>query len=145
MEFISDFKFTFAFENSSFPGYVTEKIYEPMFVNSIPIYWGSELIHKDFNTKSFVNCHDFNNDDEVIDRIIQLDQDKYKMAELLSENWFLDNTLNQYLNREALLDFFNLIFFLKIKPISSTVYGKMNTFKKKSLIDLSKFKKLIIK
>lgn len=94
LEFISDFKFTFAFENSSYPGYVTEKIYDSMFVNSIPIYWGSPLINIDFNTKSFVNHHDYNNDEEVIQRIIELDQDKYKMADLLKESWFTNNKLN---------------------------------------------------
>ena len=28
-------------------------------VNSLPIYWGNPLIHREFNTKSFVNYHDF--------------------------------------------------------------------------------------
>lgn len=144
LEFISNYKFTFAFENASFPGYVTEKIYEPMFVNSIPIYWGSELINLDFNTKSFINYHDYKSDDEVIERIIQLDQDKYKMAELLHENWFSDNKLNQYLNRELLYNYFNMIFSTRINPVSNTIKGKVRIFKMKSRIYLSKMKKSII-
>jgi len=142
LQFISDFKFTFAFENSSYPGYVTEKVYEPMFVDSIPIYWGSPLIHLDFNTKSFVNHHDFDNDDEVIDRIIELDNDKYKMADLLNESWFINNKLNQYCDRETLRLFFVNIFNQNIIPVSSTAFGKFNIYIKQSKISLSRFKKI---
>jgi hypothetical protein len=141
LEFISDFKFTFAFENTSHPGYVTEKIYEPMFVNSIPIYWGSPVIHLDFNIKSFVNYHDYNNDEEVIERIVELDQDKYKMADLLKETWFLNNELNTYCDKEILRLFFEKIISEQIKPVSSTVIGRYNTIKLKSKIALSKIKK----
>ena len=35
------YKFNICFENSSTPGYVTEKIIQSMYVNSIPIYWGT--------------------------------------------------------------------------------------------------------
>ncbi len=141
LQFISEFKFTFAFENSSYPGYVTEKVYEPMFVNSIPIYWGSPSVHLDFNPKSFVNYHDYNNDDEVIERIIDLDQDKYKMAELLNESWFTDNQLNKYCDRERLRLFFETIFNNQIIPVSSTLSGKINIYIKQSKISLSRFKK----
>jgi hypothetical protein len=141
IQFISNFKFTFAFENSSYPGYVTEKIYEPMFVNSIPIYWGSPLIHLDFNTKSFVNHHDYKSDEEVIERIIELDQDKYKMAELLNETWFSNNILNAYCDKETLRFFFEKIFSQQIIPVSTTVLGKYNIYKLKSRIALSKLKK----
>ena len=41
MDFIKDYKFVISFENSSNPGYTTEKLIEPMLVNSIPIYWGN--------------------------------------------------------------------------------------------------------
>lgn len=141
MQFISDFKFTFAFENSSYPGYVTEKIYEPMFVNSIPIYWGSPLIHLDFNSKSFVNHHDYNSDEEVIERIVELDQDNYKMADVLKETWFTNNVLNAYCDKETLRFFFEKIFSRQIIPVSSTILGKYNIYKLKSRIALSKLKK----
>jgi hypothetical protein len=140
MDFISNFKFTFAFENYSYPGYVTEKIYEPMFANSIPIYWGSPLIHLDFNTKSFVNHHDFTSDDEVIEHIIELDKDKYKMADCLRETWFTNNQLNQFCDRETLRLFFDNIFNENITPVSSTLFGKYNIYKKLSKISLSRFK-----
>jgi hypothetical protein len=36
----SEFKFTIAFENDFYPGYVTEKILEAYLCKSIPVYWG---------------------------------------------------------------------------------------------------------
>ena len=56
--FLSQYKFTIAFENSSYPGYHTEKILDPMMVDSLPIYWGNPCIDRHFNTRSFVNTHE---------------------------------------------------------------------------------------
>jgi hypothetical protein len=56
--FISQYKFTIAFENSSYPGYHTEKLLDPMLVDSLPIYWGNPGIDRHFNPKSFVNAHE---------------------------------------------------------------------------------------
>ena len=56
--FLSHYKFTIAFENSSYPGYYTEKLLDPMLVNSLPVYWGNPNIDRHFNPRSFVNAHD---------------------------------------------------------------------------------------
>ena len=53
--FLSHYKFTVAFENSSAPGYHTEKILDPMTAGSIPIYWGDPEIGDVFNTASFIH------------------------------------------------------------------------------------------
>ena len=55
-EFIKDYKFVISFENSAYPGYTTEKIVQPMLVNSIPVYWGDPAIQRDFNTEKFYQC-----------------------------------------------------------------------------------------
>lgn len=57
-EFLSGYKFTVAFENSSAPGYHTEKILDPMLAGSIPIYWGDPGIARQFNPRSFINAWD---------------------------------------------------------------------------------------
>ncbi|HEY4324123.1 MAG TPA: glycosyltransferase family 10 [Mucilaginibacter sp.] len=57
--FLSEYKFTIAFENDIFPGYQTEKLYDAMQVSSIPIYCGDPFIGDIFNTKSFVNVQDY--------------------------------------------------------------------------------------
>ncbi len=84
--FLENYKFTIAFENISQEGYTTEKLLHPFKSFSIPIYWGNPLVSKDFNTKSFINCHDYNDFDEVIERIIELDNDDKKYMEMLMES-----------------------------------------------------------
>ncbi len=85
MEFIKDYKFVLAFENSSFPGYTTEKIMEPMVTNCIPVYWGNPLIEKEFNAASFVNVHRYSNFDEVIQQMIALDEQDEKAIEMIRQ------------------------------------------------------------
>lgn len=58
-KFISEYKFTIAFENYSYPGYQTEKLYDAMQENSIPIYCGDPFIDKVFNTNSFLNAKNY--------------------------------------------------------------------------------------
>ena len=85
MEFLKPYKFNIAFENTSYPGYTTEKVMEPMVVGTLPIYWGNPLINMDFNTKSFINWHDYGSDEAVINKLIELDQNDQKYRNMLSE------------------------------------------------------------
>ena len=87
LEFIKDYKFTIAFENSSVSGYTTEKIMQPMTVNSLPIYWGSKSVDKDFNIKSFIDVQSFSSMEQAIEEIIRLDNDNEAYIKMLSEPW----------------------------------------------------------
>jgi len=55
-QFLSGYKFTIAFENYVYPGYQTEKLYDAMQANSIPIYCGDPGVGKIFNTQAFINA-----------------------------------------------------------------------------------------
>ena len=96
-KFQSEYKFSIAFENDAYrPGhswYITEKIMEPMTVNSIPIYKGADNISQDFNRNSFINCHDFKNFDDVIQYILHIDNNDNEYLSILREPWFLDNKI----------------------------------------------------
>lgn len=83
--FISNYKFTIAFENDSSSGYITEKLRDPFEANSIPIYWGAPDVAIDFNPKSFINCHAFTDFDSVIDYIIYLDTHDSAYMEMMRE------------------------------------------------------------
>lgn len=73
LEFLKPYKFTIAFENVVRDGWTTEKLTHPFLVNSIPIYVGNEKVGKDFNTKSFINYHDFDSMKEFIEHIKKVD------------------------------------------------------------------------
>jgi len=142
--FLSEYKFTIAFENYVYPGYQTEKLYDAMQANSLPIYCGDPKIGEVFNTKAFINTPDYINTENnitkwlqkhaqmdftdirpqhyhdpahrikrklktigrnikmrlqfsgldfgpLIDRIIELDQDRDKYLSVLKQPWFIDN------------------------------------------------------
>ncbi|WQV69429.1 fucosyltransferase [Helicobacter pylori] len=112
-EFLSQYKFNLCFENSQGYGYVTEKILDAYFSHTIPIYWGSPSVAKDFNPKSFVNVCDFKNFDEAIDYVRYLHTHKNAYLDMLYENPL--NTIDgkayfyQDLSFKKILDFFKTI------------------------------------
>lgn len=58
-EYLRQYRFTIAFENSTAPGYHTEKILDPMVAGSLPIYWGDPHIAGHFNPRSFIHARDY--------------------------------------------------------------------------------------
>ncbi len=112
-EFLSQYKFNLCFENSQGYGYVTEKILDAYFSHTIPIYWGSPSVAKDFNPKSFVNVCDFKDFDEAIDYVRYLHTHPNAYLDMLYENPL--NTIDgkagfyQNLSFEKILDFFKNI------------------------------------
>jgi len=110
IQFLRAYKFNIAFENSSLPGYTTEKIFEPMVARCMPIYWGDPSVTEQFNPKSFLNYADFPSQEALIEKVIELDRDDGKYLEYLRQPYFYDDTPNQYFSHERLLDFFERIF-----------------------------------
>lgn len=56
---ISNYKFAICFENTSFPGYVTEKIIDCFVAGVIPIYLGAPNITKFVTADSFIDMRNF--------------------------------------------------------------------------------------
>jgi hypothetical protein len=110
IEFLKPYKFNIAFENGSFPGYTTEKIFEPMVSRCLPIYWGNPLIAEEFNPKSFLNYADFPSEEALIEKIMELDKDDAQYLEYLRQPYFYKDEPNIYFSRERMLDFFEKIF-----------------------------------
>lgn len=110
LEFLKPYKFVIAYENSSFPGYTTEKIYHPMLANALPIYWGNPLIHRDFNRRSFINRHDFVSLRSMIDRIIQIDRNDSLYIKYLRAAYYPKNKLTPYVNPGRIVKQFKRIF-----------------------------------
>lgn len=88
MAFLRRHKFTLAFENSSSPGYTTEKLVEAMLAGSLPIYWGNPEVAKDFNPASFIDVSRFPGFDEAIDHVLRVDDDDALYLSYAREPWF---------------------------------------------------------
>lgn len=87
VDFVKDYKFTIAFENTQYRGYTTEKVLHPFVGRSVPIYWGNPLVEKDINKNAIINCNGYEQDiDKIIDKIIEIDQDSVKYLEMIHAN-----------------------------------------------------------
>ena len=117
LQFVSQYKFNIAFENSSVLGYTTEKIMEPMAVNCLPIYWGNPLVWKDFNAASFVNVNDFASLEDAVQHIIDLDNDNEKYLQMLYAPKILETNIKNW--QEHLLEFLSNIM---EKPLDGAKY-----------------------
>jgi hypothetical protein len=83
-KWLSDYKFTIAFENQYHNGYTTEKIIYTFLSGSLPIYKGNPMINLDFNSGSFLNVSDFKSMDQAIERIIEIDQSNDLYNEIMN-------------------------------------------------------------
>lgn len=99
------FKFNIAFENEISNGYVTEKILHSFYSNTIPIYWGSDQVKIDFNKKAFIFCDDFENDDDLIKKIINISNNKKEIQKYLNEPVFTDNKIPDFVKPDNVLKF----------------------------------------
>jgi hypothetical protein len=107
LRFQKDYKFSIAFENSIGSGYTTEKILDAFAAGTIPIYWGNPSISLDFNPKSYINVHDYNNIEDVVLKVIELDNNPQMYIEYLKEPILKDTSP---INENEIKLFFDHIF-----------------------------------
>ena len=117
-DFISQYKFNLCYENTSLPGYTTEKLTEAMGARCVPIYWGNERVGEEFNTKSFLYRNDYPDDETFIARILEVDANENLYRSILSEPYFHNNVPNKYCSEDRLLNFFHKILDDGKKPVS---------------------------
>jgi hypothetical protein len=122
LEFIKDYKFVISFENSSFDGYTTEKIVQPIFKDCIPIYWGNRLIHSDFNSSRFLNYNDFSSVDKLIEKLLEIDRNDELGIEILMQQTFSANKIEHTEQRRQVLKILCNIIEGREKPIASQTW-----------------------
>ena len=103
IELKKPYKFSIAAENASFPGYTSEKIMSSMLANTIPIYWGDPFVGDWFNSKSFININNYDNLDDALEVIKEIDRNDDAYIEMMCQPWrtkeqiqACDNAINDY-------------------------------------------------
>ena len=110
IQFQSSCKFALAIENSSSPGYCTEKFAQAAQSNCVPIYWGDPTIAQQFNSKAFINAHEYHSLGDLTDAVRQIDQDDTRYLSMLAEPWFVDGKEPDELKSESIQQFLGNIF-----------------------------------
>lgn len=72
--FCRRYKFAIAFENCANPGYVTEKVMQPLAWFSLPIYYGDPFVEEEFSADSLVRVRDADDVERAIEEIVRLDR-----------------------------------------------------------------------
>ena len=98
----SDYRFSFAFENNLFPGYITEKLLEAYLANTVPLYWGIDS-SRYFNKDAFINFSEFKSLEEFMNSVRELnsDEDRYVATyeqPLLNRKFDINGLINKLRN-----------------------------------------------
>jgi hypothetical protein len=71
-ELLSHYKFAIAYENTSYPGYVTEKVIDAMVAASVPVYLGAPDIALQLPAEAFIDARGFSSPEALSTRIEQM-------------------------------------------------------------------------
>uniref|UniRef100_A0A6A7G770 Fucosyltransferase n=1 Tax=Hirondellea gigas TaxID=1518452 RepID=A0A6A7G770_9CRUS len=116
---IARYKFALALENAGCPDYITEKLWRPLSLGVVPVYWGAENIkHWLPNNMSVVHVLDYNSPQQLAQYLRQLNSndDQYER--------FLEHKLTKVVRNEVLK-----------KSISDRVWGIDNDPSKVNFIE----------
>jgi len=111
IEFLSNYKFSIAMENSEGDGYTSEKIYQSYISGTIPIYFGNYMIDEYFNPKSFILIISEKDLYNKIKFIKKIDNDDKLYKSILKKNVFIvDNKIRKDIDNEKINFFFNIFY-----------------------------------
>lgn len=85
MPFMEKCKFSITAESVCYPGFTSEKIGHAFETHSIPIYFGDPDVHKDFNTKAFIDYSSFNSVEDLVNKVIEIDQNDDMYIDMLCQ------------------------------------------------------------
>ena len=118
LEALRPYKFTIAFENKELDGWTTEKMYDPLAVHTVPIFWGDRRAVEYFNPEAFINAYDFQSDSELADYVCEVDTNEALYLRYLQAPPFRNNTPPNVFSDDQLLGFLEKIFTTPIKPVA---------------------------
>jgi hypothetical protein len=78
-------KFMFAYENTPFRYYCTEKLMDAFLVGAMPIYWGDTRVSEDWNKEAFIDVTK-----QELDIVKKIDSDKGLFKSIYEQPVFTD-------------------------------------------------------
>jgi len=71
-DLLSRYKFTIAFENTAYPGYVTEKVIDAIVASSVPVYLGAPDIAAQLPVQAFIDVRAFSSSEAIAAHMEQM-------------------------------------------------------------------------
>jgi GR25 family glycosyltransferase involved in LPS biosynthesis len=124
IDFYKQYKFALTFENSSAPGYCTEKLFHAKIAGCVPIYWGDPYVDRDFDTTGIVNANQIGSAEQLIEAVKKIADDPVawrKMAEVPALSQFKKRWCEKTMEHVARL-IFKHVTYKEIAPIEESVW-----------------------
>lgn len=93
LDFLRRHRFCLSFENSSSPGYTTEKLVDAMTARCVPVYWGNPHVGTDFNVRCMINTHELDDLESACRRVLEVDADRDLRRSMLQEPFLPGNAV----------------------------------------------------
>lgn len=120
----SAYKFSIAVENATCKGYLTEKILTSLEAHTIPIYWGDPNVTKLINSNCFINCHDYETVDDVIEKVKEIDNNDKEWCNIITQPWYTEKNIAYKDERnKKYYEFWKNIFVQNIKEAKRIAIG----------------------
>ena len=110
IEFLNEYKFSIAMENSRGDGYLSEKIVDSFRAGTIPIYYGDYLVDEFINPKTYILIRGDKDIDAKIEYIKKIDNDDKLYMEIMKEKPIIDDKFKEKIDNEEIKEFFYNIF-----------------------------------
>lgn len=118
MDFYRNYRFVISFENKDCPGWVTEKMYDPLAAHAIPIYWGPSDTTEVFQPGCFINAAEFSSHEDLADHVLALDADPERYRQVLQTPPFYGNRPPEIFSHQRILEFFERVFTDGRRPVA---------------------------
>jgi hypothetical protein len=72
-----NYHFNLCFENTVYPYYCSEKIWQAIYCGCLPIYFGQKTIYEDFPQNSFIDYTDYGTPEALFDKVDKMTGDEF--------------------------------------------------------------------
>ena len=110
IKFLSEYKFSFAMENSDGDGYISEKIVHSFLAGTIPIYYGDYMVDEYINPKTYILVKGEKDINKKIEYIKKIDNDDKLYMEIMKEKPIIDNKFKEKIDQKEIKEFLTNIF-----------------------------------
>jgi hypothetical protein len=128
LEVLSKYKFSLCYENmTNCRGYVTEKIFDCFYANTVPIYWGATNIQDYIPKECFIDRRNFDTNEELMNFVLNVNKNEYEKMILAINNFLISDTYKNYLS----------------SSFANTLYNHLTSFNTKTYSNFDAFLSLV--
>lgn len=98
-EVLPKYKFAVCYENNcDQPGYITEKIFDCLRLDCVPIYWGAPNIADYVDQACFIDRREFESHEELEEYITNISSEEYEKFRVAKRNYLFTDKFRQFLS-----------------------------------------------